>query len=401
MKNFKKLLNKEFDCLIPAQSERLKNTPIISAEQEEKPKKKFSLWKAVVSFSCVLVFAVISVFAVNFVSKPTDKVKAENYSSYITLSVNPSFSLLTNKDGTVEKVVAENYDGEIVLSGLTFKKEKYDEAIEIIMTECKKLGFITSSDGVTVEVSCKDDKIYGEIKNKITTVVGSIINGEKTFTIEKKDESFIEKIASKYVDYITSESDFDEIIEALKNVKGFFEEQQNGQSDSDGVTDLMILKVVLECAEEQAECFEEIDEIMQEYGFSSVLELVLSCSNPLVDYSEDIGEALYELSELCFEADGVTYVTLHYAALKEKYSFGLTEDVIEEKSDKVDECLDSFDENSYNGIMAFLKTNSKLDAVFQEIKIALRESDAWSKIFEMERFNKVFRLQRQYKGLFN
>lgn len=399
MKNFKKLLNKEFDSLIPAQSERLKNTPIISIEQEEKPKKKFSLWKTVVSFSCVLVFAVISVFAVNFASKPTDKVKEENYSSYITLSVNPSFSLLTDENGKVEKVVAENYDGEIVLSGLTFNGEKYDAAIEKIVSECKRLGFVNSSSGITASVNCKDDKTYGTISGAIQKAIQVVIEDEKSFTIEKKEETFIEEIASKYVDYITSESDFDEIIEVLKKKKGFFEERREGQSN-DGATDLMILKVVLECAEEQVECFEEIDEIMQEYGFSSVLELVLSCSNPRVDYAEDVGEALYELAELCFEADDVTYVALHYAALKEKYSFGLSEEIIEEKSDEVDECLEKFDENSYNEIMAFLKANAKLDAVFQEIKSALQESDAWSKIFEIEKLNKVFQQQRQYKRFF-
>lgn len=390
--NFKKLLKDEFDKIVPEQSERLKNTAIVSLEQE-KPKNKFSFYKLAISLSCVFVFAFISIFAVifNFNNTPPKS----DYSSYITLNINPSFSLLTDKDGKVENVVAENYDGEIVLSGLSFNGEKYDEAIEIIVSECKKLGFIATSDGISVGVNCKSDKIYQKIQTAITSVVETAVNGEKSFTIEKKDNSYIKDVASEYVDYLTSQSTFNEIISALKNKKGYFEERREQDVDGEQTTDLTLLKVVLECAEEQAECFEELDEIMGRHGFTSVSAMVAYIyQNPFTSYSEKVYKALGELAEITFGVDDALSVVLYYENIKEKYSFDLTEDELEEKIDEIDECLDEFDQSTYNEIKSFLSSNAKLNAVFTEVKGLLYKELTWADIFKTERTYKLFRIER-------
>lgn len=390
--NFKKLLKNEFDKIVPEQSERLKSTAIVSLEQE-KPKNKFSFYKLAISLSCVFVFAFISIFAVffNFNTTPPKS----DYSSYITLNINPSFSLVTDKDGKVENVVAENYDGEIVLSGLLFDGEKYDEAIEKIVSECKKLGFISTSDGISVGVNCKSDKIYQKIQTAITSIVETAVNGEKSFTIEKKDNSYIKDVASEYVDYITSQSSFNEIISALKNKKGYFGERREQDVDGEQTTDLTLLKVVLECAEEQAECFEELDEIMSEQGFASVSAMVAYIyQNPFASYSEKAYKALGELAEITFGVEDVFSVVLRYEDIKEKYSFNLTEDEIEEKIDEIDECLDEFDQNAYNEIKRFLSSDEKLNAVFTEVKDLLYKELTWADIFKTERTYKLFRLER-------
>lgn len=139
--NFKKQLNKEFDKIIPTQSERLKNTKITIVQEKSSP--KFNFKKMVLSFSLVLVFAFISVFSVIFANRfgGNSGIKAENYTSYITISINPSFSILTDEKGTVSNVVADNYDGEIVLSDLTFTNENYKTVIEKIINSCKKSGY--------------------------------------------------------------------------------------------------------------------------------------------------------------------------------------------------------------------------------------------------------------------
>ncbi len=393
MKNFKKLLNKEFESLIPAQSERLKNTPIVSVEQEEKPKKKFSLWKTVVSFSCVLVFAVISVFAVNFASKPTDKVKAENYSSYITLSVNPSFSLLTDENGKVEKVVAENYDGEIVLMEVNYAEKHYDVVIQDILKKCADMGYMASSQRINVSITCKDEKVYSTIQKKVKEVASSL-SGDNNLNVEQKDTSYIKAIAQKYSDLITEDSDFDDVLEALKGKKSFFEWKREDEGEnSEKTVDLMILKVVFGVAEEQMECFEEIDELMEKNGWDDITKVM---SAFMSEDAKEIVELLGELNEICFESDYLSLIN-NYKDLKEKYSFGCDGEVLEQMAELAEECLEEFDQSSYEEILEFLNSYEKLKSLFDEVKELLNDTLSMQDLLKKEVAKNIFKHNKTEK----
>lgn len=401
--NFKKQLNKEFDKIIPPQSERLKNQKI-TVLQEEKPLPKFNFKKLILSFSLVFVFAFISVFSVILVNRSTSNtgIKAENCTSYITISVNPSFSILTDEKGMVSNVVADNYDGEIVLSDLTFTNDNYQKAIEKIINSCKKSGYINSANAISVEIACENQKSYSKIEKEIQSAINSVvIENQNAVEIKEKNQELLKEIAKKFDDAIDENSDLDKIFKALKNQKGYLENKQGNQDfseKSNEICDLLLANVILDFAEELSECFEDLEEIKEDYNLST--KQLLEKAYDKQENSSFVLKArklLVEIQTLTLKLGKSEILTYeNYEKLKEKYTFGMDEDEIEEMADAIEDVLENSDyQKDYIGVLNTILTNEKFKIVFDELKAGLGNNLDLSLLLKLEKESKNYKNERK------
>ena len=402
--NFKKQLNKEFDKIIPAQSERLKNTKITIVQEKSSP--KFNFKKMVLSFSLVFVFAFISVFSVVFVNRSNGKsgIKAENYTSYITLNINPSFSILTDEKGVVSNVVANNYDGEIVLSDLTFTNENYKTVMEKIINSCKKSGYINSTNAISVEIACKNQKNYSKIEQEIQNAINSVVSGnQNTVEIKEKNQELLKELAKTLDDAIDENSDLDKIFKALKNQKSFLEQKQKDEvfsEKSSEICDLLLVNVILDFAEELSECFEDLEEIITEHNIdiNELLKNVYGESTSEADdYIIKARKLVVEIQTLCKKLCSPILLTdKNYEKIKEKYTFGMTEDAIEEMAGAIEDVLENSDyKKDYKSVLDTILANKKVKAVFDELKAGFGNNLNLDLILQLEKEGKNYKNDRK------
>lgn len=77
-------------------------------------------------------------------------------SAYISIDVNPSIELSLNKANRVVNAVAYNSDGEAVLSGLDLKGKYYEDAIDEMMEEERKAGYLNEGAYIVFAVQSND-----------------------------------------------------------------------------------------------------------------------------------------------------------------------------------------------------------------------------------------------------
>lgn len=297
MKKFEKLLNKEFEKITPTQSERLRHTRINAVEEkteinEKKTffKKRYFLSALCSAFACILLF--VGVF--NIFIKGTPTANASDYTSYITVSINPQVSISVDKKGNVENIVADNYDGEVLLYNLNLNGTNYDSAIETLFSKAKELGYIDKSAGINVNVTCfKGNKIYKDIEEKIKGKIEPIINQTKPFEInEKQCRDLLEE--AKLLDFeIDDDSDDFDIIKAMKGKRSFKNEKGEDLANNQEFISLSILENVLSTYEKMYDILSDISELAEDNSLN-ISELFFT-----TDF-EIIKELLQEVSEYEF-----------------------------------------------------------------------------------------------------
>ncbi|HBF44220.1 MAG TPA: hypothetical protein DDW16_01065, partial [Clostridiales bacterium] len=332
--------------------------------------------------------------------------KAENYTSYITLSINPSFSILTDENGTVNNVVADNYDGEIVLSDLTFTNENYKTVIEKIISSCKKSGYIDSTNAISVEIACKNQKNYSKIEQEIQNAINSVVSGnQNAVEIKEKNQELLKELAKTLDDAIDDNSDLDKIFKALKNQKGFIEQKQGEKENNEfsekteKILNLLLVNVILDLAEELSECFEELEEIKEDKEIDTK-ELLKRVYNDKQD-DDDILNAKKLLAEIqtFFKKLGkkdVLILTVEgYEKLKESYTFKMSEDEIEEMAEKIEDVLEDADEKEYQEVLDSILKNENVKKVFDELKEELGDDLNLSLLLQLEKESKNYKNERK------
>lgn len=126
-------------------SDELKKKTVAAALGAVKPvKKKPRLIMALAAFAAVFVLAL---GGYGMYMQP---------SAYISVDVNPSVELMLNRANTVVDVQAHNRDGEAILEDLDLKGLYYEDAIDEIMDQEFKLGYLGENAYVVFAVQSND-----------------------------------------------------------------------------------------------------------------------------------------------------------------------------------------------------------------------------------------------------
>lgn len=174
MKNrdlFKKL-NKEFDEVVPPMSQRVKEQPIKVAKQAKTaqtvaPEKtqrngRFSFTFRAVAVACslLIVFVALAVIIPNVGYRQND--------TFVSMKINPEFSLVADSKGKVVNVAAVNRDAEVVIyalkeEGQTIEGTDIEEALGRLATVSYRLGYRADGQISISAVSVRGDEATDEI----------------------------------------------------------------------------------------------------------------------------------------------------------------------------------------------------------------------------------------------
>ncbi len=300
-KDYKQMLNDSFASVTPEQSEELKQSPIIVTEAQfsasaasEKKKRPFYVRYRSVAVACMcLVVAVAIVLGIvlnqNPVAPPTDGVTppsgntntppatgiATDYKSYITVSINPAFSLAVGSDGIVENVVADNYDGEVVLKSISADhvnlRQSYEMIIKRLAEYAKALGYYESSQGIQIDIynyhGSADVKEH--MKNKIRESMQNMSDASRPLTVTEMNREKMYGYAKEVLEDLAEDMEDDDLFAILKNKHGYGDRHGNTSPENEkDIYDLFVASYVMKLMDQMSEMFEELNEYMENHGMT-------------------------------------------------------------------------------------------------------------------------------------
>ncbi len=281
-RDYKELLNASVEAATPAMREDVRQAPFADASRiEESPvltrrtRRRPSYLRAAVAACLSLVMIVAAVTAV-LLNRPQGTPPATgsglDYRSYITVDINPSFSLTVDATGKVSHVVAENYDGEVVLDSMAAKgvslTGNYDATLGLLLGYAKALGYFKTSDGIQIDLYhyTADAVVRDDMLAHLTEVVQAIGTDAPPVNVQEMARDTVLGIAKEVFDGVTAEIDEDDLYELLAGKRGFGDtrrdhthETDEGVCSDDIFLELTLVSYSLEALEELSECFESLE----------------------------------------------------------------------------------------------------------------------------------------------
>lgn len=190
MKNFKKLLNDEFEAASPELSEEVKNAPIITGKEAveievaarygntvaAESKRKLYIGAAFIAVLIALVFAVLA--ATGTFNKGGVTIKTDYVFAY---EINPAVAFVTDENGVVKNVSSLNKDADVVLSDEEtadkIKNVPLETAVVTYTEEVAKLGYLDIKKSETKESLSAVRISFAESADKIVSAVKSSLEG--------------------------------------------------------------------------------------------------------------------------------------------------------------------------------------------------------------------------------
>ncbi len=286
MKNYKDLLNISLDTATPPLREDVKTAPIVTSshlEESETPRRvrrrRPAYLRAAVAACLSLVLVLTAVTAV-LLTRPQDTPPAgatTDYRSYITVDINPSFSLTVDSTGRVTNVVAENYDGEVVLDSIAADNISlalpYDNTLRLLLGYTKTLGYFTTSDGIQVGIYQyhTDDAVKEEMRTHISSVVASVGEGTPPLSIAEIARDALVEMAGELFEGITAAIGEEDLFRLLNEKRGFGDRRHDGEAvvSDDLLLELTYAYYAIASLDRMRDSFEELDVYLAEEGITA------------------------------------------------------------------------------------------------------------------------------------
>lgn len=235
MKNrdlFKKL-NKEFDEVVPPMSQRVKEQPIKVAKQAKTaqtvaPEKtqrngRFSFTFRAVAVACslLIVFVALAVIIPNVGYRQND--------TFVSMKINPEFSLVADSKGKVVNVAAVNRDAEVVIyalkeEGQTIEGTDIEEALGRLATVSYRLGYRADGQISISAVSVRGDEATDEICRSAKAEVETSLADIAQVTVDVVRES-VEELKQRVQTFADDvQDDLQSLVSAMARRTDYFGE---------------------------------------------------------------------------------------------------------------------------------------------------------------------------------
>lgn len=235
MKNrdlFKKL-NKEFDEVVPPMSQRVKEQPIKVAKQAKTaqtvaPEKtqrngRFSFTFRAVAVACslLIVFVALAVIIPNVGYRQND--------TFVSMKINPEFSLVADSKGKVVNVAAVNRDAEVVIyalkeEGQTIEGIDIEEALGRLATVSYRLGYRADGQISISAVSVRGDEATDEICRSAKAEVETSLADIAQVTVDAVRES-VEELKQRVQTFADDvQDDLQSLVSAMARRTDYFGE---------------------------------------------------------------------------------------------------------------------------------------------------------------------------------
>ncbi|MFQ9114625.1 hypothetical protein [Eubacterium sp.] len=212
-KDIREKLNQELEEMAPDMLEKILSKPIEPVKnekelfgrnkplfKEKKNIKQYFIVPAMLAVAACLVMAVI-------LMKPLFNVQNNNtkMAFSIIVDVNPSVEIQVNKDGKVDRVLADNKDAKSMIreiNGEIKKDYDYNDAMKVVIKNFKKIGYLKKKNSAML-VSLTNEKEdvskekLKEIKIETTKVLADKKIKCKTVFQNCKIDGDVKKVAKK------------------------------------------------------------------------------------------------------------------------------------------------------------------------------------------------------------
>ena len=142
------------------------SSPVLTTREEAQmqtttlaaPRKKPAIRAALIA-ACLLLAAVLSLSGYAYSTQET---------SWISLDVNPSLEIVTNRKDRVLRVEPRNADGEAILEGMDLKGADLDVAMNAILGSMVKQGYLTDvKNAILVTVESRNGQKAQELRTRL------------------------------------------------------------------------------------------------------------------------------------------------------------------------------------------------------------------------------------------
>jgi hypothetical protein len=101
---------------------------------------------------------------------------------YVTIDINPSVELVTNRFNKVIRINPLNEDGNKLVDGIKLNNKNLDEAVNLLIKSANEGGYLTQEleNQVLVTVCSKNEERSKEMETKLETVVKNELKEEKS-----------------------------------------------------------------------------------------------------------------------------------------------------------------------------------------------------------------------------
>lgn len=225
-KDLVNMLKKEFEDVVPPMSQRLKDQPIktvkTSQQTASKPKQLFTRsWGfRLTAVACALVLVFIAIAVVI----PTTGYN--QYDTFVSLSINPEFSIVADSKGVVVNVSAVNRDAEVVMCSEGSDSLVGQDVNSVVATLTRwslELGFTPSDNVVDISaVSVRGDKTSEKLCDNLTQSTSSALSEFTTVTVSAVVES-VEQLKEKvsvFVDDVSN--DLNDLVSHMAQRTSYF-----------------------------------------------------------------------------------------------------------------------------------------------------------------------------------
>ncbi len=383
-KNYKQLLDASFEQATPELRADVREAPIVitSSDKTTAPARRpHRNYMRHVMAACLALVLILSVTVVVLFRNPgggdTPVDPVADYRSYITLSINPSFSLTVDDSGIVTNVVAENYDGEVVLDSITEEKvnltQQYDVTLRLLLRYAQALGYVSSSNGIQIDIYNynKDNKIKEEMRAHIESALSVVDTGAVPVQVSDLARETILGIARDIYNEISDEIDEDDLFHIIGGKKGYGDRRPQGgaHEGSEHIFDHTLFETTLVYYATASmdllhETLAEAREYMTEQALTA--EEFFSTGGMYARFLQQRTELL-----LTWMGDTRTLTAETFEILLAASEVSLTEDEIEELEEYVEDCRDE-DEDDVAALTAFcqrlLAEDANVAAVYERMK---------------------------------
>ncbi|MCM1042835.1 MAG: hypothetical protein NC350_01335 [Corallococcus sp.] len=261
MKRFFEKLNNEFEKATPAMSDKVRQTPLQTAQGDAVgdgvlAKRGFYSAKTVTFAICMAVILTFSILLFTVILPSVNGGYVLN-DSFVKVNINPAFTFVADSDGKVVKVIADNRDGEVVLTGAgkdTFAGKTVEEAVSFVVTEAAKLGFVNGNQVEINGISGRGEDIGNAMLQSIQTKANDALMregfGGVAVNFAVQNTKWLQNQLTEQG--ITSDkSDTAGMLDALASSEGYFDRMI--KYSSDGNEALLVLSAKKETFERFAD----------------------------------------------------------------------------------------------------------------------------------------------------
>lgn len=173
MKSIKKMLESQLEKAVPPLDEEIKNLPINTPVSQNINNGKGTLArskKAIIASVCAVV--ILAIIGISLAC--TLPFKGVDESLLFTVEINPSVTIVTNKNGTVTNVISSNPDADVILSDSGARSAMIGKPLDAAIVEytdtASMLGFIdvtTRGSAVRISACEKGENLLNATKNSL------------------------------------------------------------------------------------------------------------------------------------------------------------------------------------------------------------------------------------------